>query len=71
MLYYFNNKCYLLVSGYYREAKVEKNAKGEYTVKVNRKAEKIERTAEYKPQITLEEAYKKQNVLSSKNTNLE
>lgn len=71
MLYYFNNKCYLLVSGYYREAKVEKNAKGEYTVKVNRKAGKIERTSEYKPQITLEEAYKKQNVLSSKNTNLE
>lgn len=71
MLYYFNNKCYLLVSGHYREAKVEKNAKGEYTVKVNRKAGKIERTSEYKPQITLEEAYKKQNVLSSKNTNLE
>lgn len=70
MLYYFNNKCYLLVSGYYREAKVEKNNKGEFVVKVDRKAKKIEKTAEYKPQITLEEAYKKQNVLGSKTNSI-
>ena len=50
--------------------RVEKNNKGEFVVKVDRKAKKIEKTAEYKPQITLEEAYKKQNVLGSKTNSI-
>lgn len=60
MLYYFNEKVYILSSGYFKEVVVKELSKGNYDISVKEKGDKIEYVhGEDKPVISLEEAYKK------------
>lgn len=67
MLYYIDEKFYVLASGYFREVTVEKIGEDNYDVRVKQDGKNIEYVHnEYRPQISLKEAYEKSHRKSLK-----
>ena len=67
MLYYIDNKIYILSGGYFREVTVDKISEDNYDVKVKEDGKKIEYVHnEVRPQVSLKKAYEKSHKKSLK-----
>lgn len=65
MVYEIDGKFYILASQKYREVSIEKKSDGSYDVKLNEKAEPIEKVPSIKAQsISVENAYSKRSFKS-------